>query len=179
MENKYYVYIHYNNDKPFYVGKGTGNRYKDSNSRNKHWNNTVNKYDEIRFQIVSQLINEEDSYELEEFIIKEIGLSNLTNVSAGGDMVTSPYDRRGENNPMYGKVHPNKGKNLMQCGHQKRTGLKHTKESNKQNALNQPNRVEITVDGATYSSYTKAAKALGLSRYGFTSRYKKGYYNEK
>ena len=42
--DKYYVYIHYTaSGKPFYVGKGKGNRYKTKSGRNQHWHNIVNK----------------------------------------------------------------------------------------------------------------------------------------
>tara|TARA_R110000764_G_scaffold197234_1_gene282319 strand:- start:47 stop:577 length:531 start_codon:yes stop_codon:yes gene_type:complete len=174
---KYYVYIHYNKDKPFYIGKGTGRRYYDVNHRNKHWRNTVNKYNNIRFEKVTTLMTEEDAYELEEFIISEIGLDNLTNVSKGGGF-GGGYDVSGKNNPMYGKVHPNKGKSMPQNGHQGRVGQKHTKDSNLKNALSQKTRVEVIIEGITYNSFTEAAKCLGIYRSTFTRRYKRGFYDK-
>lgn len=67
MENKkYYVYIwkttHDNN--VFYVGKGSGNRYKSMKDRNVYFKNIRKKYD-CKCEIVKFFDNEQDAYDYE------------------------------------------------------------------------------------------------------------------
>jgi group I intron endonuclease len=81
MENKYYVYCHRKktDGECFYIGKGTGNRYKDSNMRNPHWWNIVNKYN-FETEILINNINELKAFEYEAYFCKQIGYKNLCNI---------------------------------------------------------------------------------------------------
>lgn len=63
---KYYVYIWKikENQEVFYVGKGSGNRYKSMKDRNKHFKNIRAKYD-CECEIVKYFDDEEKAYEYE------------------------------------------------------------------------------------------------------------------
>lgn len=92
---KYYVYqlIDPNSNKPFYVGKGTGNRawshnaFKDHNN-NPHKDNYVKKLHlqdtEPIVKIVEYFNDEQDAYRFEAELTESIGLKNLTNMVVGG-----------------------------------------------------------------------------------------------
>lgn len=67
MQNKkYYVYVwkKIHNNEVFYVGKGTGNRYKSMKDRNVYFKNIRNKYD-CECEIVKYFDKEEDAYDYE------------------------------------------------------------------------------------------------------------------
>lgn len=82
-QNKFYVYLHKRLDgTPFYVGKGCGNRAYTKNYRNDDWHKeAANGYN---VEIVKDNLYERDSYELEKKLIREIGITNLTNLYTGG-----------------------------------------------------------------------------------------------
>lgn len=66
IEGKYYVYIwktKYNGE-VFYVGKGSGNRWKSMKNRNNHFKNIRKKYD-CECEIVKYFNDEEDAYNYE------------------------------------------------------------------------------------------------------------------
>lgn len=91
---KYYVYqlLDPITSKPFYIGKGTGDRawthndfkdgngnlYKDRYIRKLHQHGLTPTVD-----IVKYFINEEDAYSFEEQLTESIGLENLTNLVPG------------------------------------------------------------------------------------------------
>jgi hypothetical protein len=85
--NEYYVYLHKRRDskKVFYVGKGKDERATSTGGRNRYWNRIVKKDNGFLVEVVDNNLSNDDAYELEISVIKEIGLENLTNVSAGGD----------------------------------------------------------------------------------------------
>jgi hypothetical protein len=87
MDNKYYVYVHYRNDtnKPFYVGKGKGNRCYYKFNRNQYWKNIVNKANGFYVKIVDLNLEESVAFELEKFMIDFIGFDNLCNLTKGGE----------------------------------------------------------------------------------------------
>lgn len=133
-EDNFYVYLHRkkDNDKIFYIGKGKNDRYKSLSGRNLHWKNTILKHGWYS-KIVQNNLIEEDALELEEFIIKNIGLQNLCNKNyfnggrsgynhsleskqkmSDSKKGRTPWNKgikcnnsslrmQGKNNPMYGK----------------------------------------------------------------------------
>lgn len=78
--DKFYVYVHRKKDDNiiFYVGKGQANRYKSISGRNLHWKNTCKKHGWYSV-IIQNNLTESDALDLEELIIKTIGLENLCN----------------------------------------------------------------------------------------------------
>ena len=89
----YYVYVYSDPDsgKPFYVGKGTGNRafshlYEESDT------DKVNKIKEIesrgkepRIEILAHGLDDDIAYKVEAAAIDLIGIDNLTNIQRGHD----------------------------------------------------------------------------------------------
>jgi len=150
-------------DDCFYIGKGCNYR-KDKhfcNSKigeNPHKDRKINKIKENGREVyASEIITnltEDESYELENFIISEIGLDNLTNILPGGSGFSSGKDhpmhgvtgddhpmsnvtgkdhpmygvnRKGENHPFYGRSHSEETKNKIRKNHLK---SKHFGEEN-------------------------------------------------
>ena len=124
MECIYYVYMYLKeNGTPFYVGKGKGNRHlahlqeaKKSSTKdtNRLKINTIKKMlnegKEPKIVFIDKNINEDSAFELEEFLISEIGridlkTGTLTNLTNGGDGAAGQSrDMTGENNPNFGKT---------------------------------------------------------------------------
>ncbi len=92
-DRKYYIYIHYRKDTSvcFYVGKGKGNRWRDTQSRNNHWNNIKRKHGFYAFKLLENL-TEQEAYQLEEKYIAAFKALNipLTNVDKGGSGRSNP-----------------------------------------------------------------------------------------
>jgi hypothetical protein len=107
-KNKYYVYVYLDTRKtgifrygkykfrykPFYVGKGTGYRYKTHLHREKHYNpyfsNKIKAiYKETNKEplviIYKNNLLEKEAFKLENNLIKTIGKENLVNLSEGGE----------------------------------------------------------------------------------------------
>jgi hypothetical protein len=83
----HYVYTHRipSTGRIFYVGIGKNkSRAKRTTGRNAHWSNTYNKYG-VDVKIVAEVPTREDAYELEMFLIEEIGIENLCNKTTGCD----------------------------------------------------------------------------------------------
>ena len=87
----FYVYslIDPRNNKPFYIGKGSGDRVlthqKFKSSCNNHHKDAVIKkilteFNSIPYKILKEFDNELDAYLFEEKVIAQIGLKNLTNI---------------------------------------------------------------------------------------------------
>lgn len=89
-ENNAYVYGHYKatTGEPFYIGKGTGKRAWSKNGRNEYWNRVVNKHGYI-VKILHENLSEEEAFNKEKELIKEIGLHKLVNIQEGGQGLTS------------------------------------------------------------------------------------------
>ena len=91
MKRDKVVYIHRNPNtlEIYYVGMGNIRRAYDFFGRNRHWLNYTNKYGKPIVDIVASNLTEEDAWELEVLLIKEIGRKakgkgTLTNISKGG-----------------------------------------------------------------------------------------------
>lgn len=88
MTDKYYVYLHrrLTDNKPFYVGKGSGNRAWSEQGRNKYWLNTKHKHG-IFVEILFDGLTEKEAFECEIDAIKELSYFGypLTNMSSGGE----------------------------------------------------------------------------------------------
>jgi len=91
---KYYVYqlIHPKTNRPFYIGKGTGdraythNRFKDDNG-NPYKDRVIQKLHKEGLEPVVDIVkyfeNEQEAYDYEEQLTESIGLDNLTNMVIG------------------------------------------------------------------------------------------------
>lgn len=86
IEMKYYVYVHKRNDtgKVFYVGKGTGNRFKNKRGRNAHWERIVEKHG-FTAEIIKSGLSSDQAMVEEIALIKKIGRENLCNKTDGGE----------------------------------------------------------------------------------------------
>lgn len=94
MKNNKVVYLHRKESDltPFYVGMGSKYRAFTTSSRNNWWKNTYEKYGLV-VDIVASNLSIEDAYELEVFLIselgrKDLGLGNLVNLDDGGEGAT-------------------------------------------------------------------------------------------
>lgn len=111
VNNKYYVYewIRLDTNEPFYVGKGSGNRWKKlTRGNNKHFNNIV-KSIPVAVNILHNNLDEQIAFELEIYYIwlyRDIIGYDMCNINDGGEGDSLPGNR----NPMYGKHHTNKTK---------------------------------------------------------------------
>jgi len=100
MSKQFFTYVHFvENTRPFYVGKGTAHRASIIRgvSRNKYYNNIVNKYKNVK-KILIPTINEEEAYFLEVAIIdtlKYFGYQ-LANIGIGGTGGNFNPDRKPE-----------------------------------------------------------------------------------
>lgn len=90
------VYLHRRNDdnSVFYVGMGSRKRAFDKCSRNYYWKNIVKKHG-YTCEIVAKDLSVEDAYELEMFLISELGRKDLNkgrlvNLTNGGDGHNTP-----------------------------------------------------------------------------------------
>ena len=133
MSNDFYVYIDWRLDtnEPFYVGKGKGKRWKEMNHRNDHFKRIENNIP-IAVEIVKDNLTEDEALGIECYLIHELvfeyGFSidiknnrgsdgdwlHLASATWGGEGTSGwtpteeqkkkwSEERKGENNPMYGK----------------------------------------------------------------------------
>lgn len=133
MNRKYYVYgyIRLDTNTYFYIGKGTGRRYKrtDINNRNPHFVNIINKVN-YKVILLKENLSQEEALNLEQFMINllinkfdysidikgfERKKKHLVNMSLGGDGCTG-YKHTEEalekmSNASKGRPSPMKGKN--------------------------------------------------------------------
>jgi len=93
MSNNFYIYCHIRNDnlKPFYIGKGRGNRAWRKSKRNKYWNNIVKKHG-YEVVILANNLEEDVALKLEKQFILCIGRENLCNMTDGGEGVSNPSE---------------------------------------------------------------------------------------
>ena len=80
------VYAHRRKDNQeiFYIGMGVSEaRANKFSGRNKHWKSIEQKYGAY-VDVLAKDLSVEDAEELEMFLIEEIGIENLTNITRGG-----------------------------------------------------------------------------------------------
>lgn len=87
-DKQFYTYFHTRNDtgKPFYVGKGCGNRANKTARNNQHWRNIVDKHGRT-VHIAAQWPTEAEAFEHEKFLImcfKDMRVP-LVNRTSGGE----------------------------------------------------------------------------------------------
>jgi hypothetical protein len=143
--NKYYVYIYLDPRKPgkyeygeyefdyepFYVGRGTGFRYREHLWRclNKHFQRKLNKLHALNLKPIIKIVKNsllyKEASELEIDLIKKIGRKLLVNKTDGGDGGLNGYCHLQDTkrkislaNKKFYKIHPNirKGKNNPMFG---------------------------------------------------------------
>jgi hypothetical protein len=83
MDNSenFYVYCHVKktDGKCFYVGKGTGNRFKTQNSRNRYWKDIVDQHGFEPIILINN-ISELNAFKFEAIICENIGYNNIVNI---------------------------------------------------------------------------------------------------
>jgi hypothetical protein len=101
-DHNFYVYVYLDDDNfPYYIGKGRGNRFKDKNHR------VLVPKNKSKILFVYKNIYELWAFALERKLIKWYGRKDrktgiLENRTDGGDG-PSGQDHKGNNNPMWGK----------------------------------------------------------------------------
>lgn len=107
----FYTYIHYrrSDKKPFYVGKGQGDRYKNTSHRNKYWKAVAEKHG-VYCAILAKWNTEEEAYEHEKFLIDTFKLLGfkLANLSTGGEGGATGIPKSAEHREKIGS--PQRGK---------------------------------------------------------------------
>lgn len=91
MEKKFYVYVHRrkSDGRVFYVGKGSGKRFKDFNSRSEEWKKEFKKHG-CNPEVFLRFEREVCALNFEICLISYIGLENLVNLTRGGNGVVMP-----------------------------------------------------------------------------------------
>jgi len=155
-EKRFYVYEWYNVDsgEVFYVGKGTGTRYKqvsDGASRNNYFKNYHKKHDcDVRL-VAEKLSNKNALIQEAERILfyRKIGQCK-TNLTDGGE---NPPALSGEKNGMFGKTHSKETRDIMSRKH--KAGGKFKGNKNPQFGVSPKDRM----DKKTYAEWRKKQKA--------------------
>lgn len=73
--NCFYVYIHYVNNIPFYIGQGSHNRAYKSSGRSKDWNLIYEMDNDIKIKIIKNNLSFEESLKLEKELINKHSLT--------------------------------------------------------------------------------------------------------
>lgn len=112
MTAEYYVYelVDPRNNKPFYIGKGKGNRV-DQHEKEAQKEKSTAKTKLIREiqdaglliqkNIVKRFKSENAAYNYEKKLIKKIGLNNLTNITPGGKWVPPFLHKKDDKKELY------------------------------------------------------------------------------
>jgi hypothetical protein len=120
VNNIYYVYqlIDPRNNKPFYIGEGKGKRAWShlnftSGCNNPHKDRIIQKIHSLGLEVIVQIIEKDltknQSRTIEEKLIEQIGLENLSNICSNAN----PPILTGERNGFYGKTHTLETKKIL------------------------------------------------------------------
>ena len=91
-----YVYAHFRKDtnELFYVGKGSGNRAYNFNSRSNYWKNIVKKSGGFTVNIIANCLTNDEAYNFEKIVIKALRAQHkslsLCNLTDGGEGILNP-----------------------------------------------------------------------------------------
>lgn len=113
----FYTYIHYrrSDKKPFYIGKGQGDRYKNVTHRNKYWKAVAVKHG-VYCAILAKWDTEEEAYEHEKFLIETFRLLGfkLANLSTGGEGGATGVPKSEKHREKIGAAHRGRSKSPEQ-----------------------------------------------------------------
>ena len=176
MNNIFYVYglFRPNEEEPFYIGKGHGDRYKKSTflskTTNTHKKNIINKIKLSGEKVISKILFE-NLTEPESFI-KEIELiKHYKKISEGGTLVN--YTNGGEGTA--GLERTDEWKRKIGISN---TGKKHSEETNLKmrnlklgkTSKDCPNSRAIIAAGKYFDSAQDAAKSIGVVKQTISNR---------
>lgn len=126
---KFYVYVHRRNDTGaiFYVGKGCGKRATKKLDRSDWWKSIEAKHGRT-IEIIKRGMNEQDAFDLEQWIIESIGRDSLCNLRDGGSggIEPSAETRRKMSEAKKGRKPSEETKEKMRI---RATGFRHSDES--------------------------------------------------
>lgn len=192
---KYYVYYYKCpiTGEIFYVGKGSGDRYRKHLSETYETTENKKKYAKIQsirnkghepvVSIVRYFTSEEDAYNFEAAEIKRIGRLGL---DKNGTLTNICIDHRppkfcGENNGFYGKTHSDESKALMQ---EKRAlqkppmqGKQHSKKT--KDMLRESNKSQFEDPWQIEIRRQKCGQNAGRKRYYCKQTGKRKYFHEE
>jgi hypothetical protein len=173
MENnprRFYVYRYriIETKEVIYIGKGSGNRYKDVKDRNQFFLSMYNTHN-CEVQILCNYMTEEEAFELEKLLISYYRLySNcrLTNVCDGGQGA-SGYHMPPEQRARYSEM--NSGAGNGNYGHKWTQEMKDSLSQKQKNSgrylgAQNPNskKVRCIETGEIFLTMSEAAKSYGL-----------------
>lgn len=175
LEEKYYVYVWFKpDDTPFYVGKGTGDRWKrcGKTHRNKYFSRVYQKYPGCYSLIIEDHLNEETAFQREiEWISQQKALGfQLTNFSNGGEGKKPSVPRSEEYRErvrlaVTGNRNPNYGNRWTEQQKTHLSMVKKIRGSSKLGKNGRAKRVMCVESGKVYSCQKLAAEDLGLRDY--------------
>lgn len=152
VKNNKVLYIHRKlvNNEIFYIGIGNSKRPYRTHGRNNHWNHIVKKYGYIINVLVKNL-SKDDAVELEMFVIELIGVSNISNMTIGGEglsgMVFSKESRIKMSKSHKGKTNSKEIRKRMSDSHKgivfTDKHIKNIRKANKLKVISKEHRIKI------------------------------------